>query len=120
MDLSLIKPLDTIKVEIDHPALEGVAFTLSGPSHPVTRKAEKARMDAVMASKRKMRGDAMDAILVDFLAARVIAWENVEWKGVALECTPANVAEVLEQGPRFIREQLLAALGDDELLYKSN
>lgn len=121
MDLSLFNVIDSIRVEIDHADCEGVAFTLAGPSHPATKKAERARTDAMANSKRRLKGDALKAMVTEFLAARIIGWEGVEWAGEAMECNPDNALKILSApGLEFIQSQLLIALGDDEQFYKSH
>lgn len=121
MDLAKFKAVDSIRVEIDQAGCEGVAFVLAGPSHPKTKAAERSRTDALANSRRKMKGDALRTMALEFIAARVLAWEGVEWAGEPLELTEANVLMILSNPDLgFIVDQILAAIGDDALLYKSH
>ncbi len=120
MDLSKFKAVDSIRVEIDHAGCEGVVFTVAGPSHPKTKAAERARADA-LASRRKIKGDALKELALQFVAARLLDWTGVEWDGEALELTEENALRILGSPDLgFITDQILAAIGDDALLYKSN
>jgi len=120
MDLSKFKAVDSIRVEIDQAGCEGVAFVLAGPSHPKTKAAERARTDA-MANAKRRKGDALRALVTEFLAARVLSWEGVEWEGAPLEPTEENALKILGNPDlEFIQNQLLTALGNDDLFYKSH
>lgn len=119
MDLSKIKALDTVKVEITHSACEGVHFVLSGPNHPATRKAEQARSESFGKGKKTIAGEALKRIVNEFVAARVLAWEGVEWEGKPLICTPENALMILSQpNLSFMRDEILVSLGDDEVFFK--
>jgi len=121
MDLSKFKAVDSIRVDIDQAGCEGVAFILAGPSHPATKKAERARTDAMANNKRRLKGDALKQMVTEFLAARVLSWEGVEWDGKPLEASEENALLILGNPDlEFIQNQLLTALGNDDLFYKSN
>lgn len=118
MDLSKIKAVETVRVEISHPACEGVAFVLAGATHPATKKAEQKRADALLKAKRGLKADDRERMMVEFIAARVLSWEGVEWDGKPLECTPENVEMVLTVPDlAFLRDEILVALGDDEAFF---
>jgi len=120
VDLSTIKALETVKVEITHSACEGVSFVLAGPTHPATRKAEQARADVLVKSKKAPKGSERDKIMHEFIAARVISWEGVEWEGKPLECNHENALMVLSHpNLTFLRDEILIALGDDEVFFKA-
>lgn len=115
MDLSTIKAIDSIWVEIDQ--VEGLSFELAGPSHPVALKAQRERTDR-MFKARKFTAKAREDAALDHLACRVLSWKGVEWEGAPLECTPENVWMILENpNLDFIKNQLLIALADDESFF---
>jgi hypothetical protein len=121
MDFSKFKAVDAIRVDIDHADCEGVSITLAGPSHPATKKAERTRMDAMANSKRRLKGDALKSLVSEFLAARVLSWEGVSWGGEAMEANEENALKLLNSpAGEMIQNQLLMAIGNDDLLYKSN
>lgn len=120
MDLSKIKAVETVRVEIGHPACEGVAFVLAGAAHHATKKAEQKRADALIKGKKLLKADDRDKIMTDYLAARILAWEGVEWGGEVLECTLENAFMVLsEPNLSFLRDEILMALGDDDVFFSA-
>lgn len=121
MDFSKFKAVDSIRVDIDHADCDGVSITLAGPSHPATKRAERTRNDAVATSRRRVKGDALKGIVTEFLAARVLSWEGIVWEGKPLDATEENALMLLNSpAGEMIQGQLLQAIGNDDLLYKSN
>lgn len=95
-----------------------MAFTLAGATHPATKKADQKRSDALLKAKKGLKAEDRDRLMLDYVSARVLAWEGIEWEGVELECTPENVAMVLSTPDlSFLRDEILVALGDDEAFF---
>ncbi|HLP30992.1 MAG TPA: hypothetical protein VK150_06495 [Geothrix sp.] len=121
MDLSKIKAVPTILVTFSQSYLDGVEMELSGPSHTATKAAERKRDDAMAQAGRKgLQADVRRKILDEYLAARILSWKGIEWDGEEMACNVENALKILGAPDlSSIREELLAALGDDERNYKS-
>lgn len=117
MDLSKFRALDTIDVTIRHASFEDNApvFTLAGPNHAATKKADQERSDAIQAGRAKT--DASKVVL-NHLAGRVVGWQNVTWEGEPMECTPENVVKILSApGLGFVLNQIAFALRSDDAFF---
>ena len=115
MDLSKIRARDSIKVEIDHPACEGVVFELAGPNHPITLKCQQERNAELGQMRKRPTREEKEAWVLGTIADRILGWEGVEWDGKPLEFTRAAAVNLLgNPNLSFVRDQLLAALRGDE------
>jgi len=120
VDLSKIKAVDSVRVEIQHPACEGVVVVIAGITHAATKKADQKRADALLKAKKGLKAEDREKLMIDYMSARVLAWEGVQWEGADLECTPENVAMVLSVPDlAFLRDEILIAMGDDEAFFKA-
>lgn len=121
MDLSKFTAVDSIEVTIYHGAFEPgtePVFTVAGPCHVATKKADKTRSEAII----KARGNRFDAekLAIEHTAARILGWKGVVWEGGELEYSPENALMLLSvPALRFVRDQIIAALGDDEAFFKA-
>lgn len=121
MDLSKFSAVDSIDVTIFHPAFEDgqePVFTMAGPCHPATKKAEKARAEAILKARGKSYD--MDRLSIELVASRVLGWKNVTWEGAALPWSPENAVMLLQTPAlKFVRDQIAIALADDESFFKA-
>lgn len=119
MDLSKLKAVDTVVVKPDHSALEGVEITLAGAAHPATKKAERARQDAMVKGRRAVKGEERENIQTEYIAARILGWKGIEWEGQMLPFSHEN-ALMLLRNPNLevLRNAILAEMGDDEAFFK--
>ena len=121
MDLSKFSAVDSLDVTIYHTAFdEGLepVFTMAGPCHTATKKAEKARAEAILKARGKSHD--MEKLSIELLASRVLGWKNVTWEGEALPWSPENALKLLQApGLKFVRDQIAIALADDESFFKA-
>lgn len=118
IDLAAFTSVDTLEVTILHPAFPAGAepvITLAGPNHPATIAADRARQSAIL--KTHGRIDT-DAIAVEHVAARIIGWRNVVIDGAQPGASPAAAKDLLTRPSlKFIRNQIFAALGDEDRFF---
>ena len=121
MDLSKFSAVDSLDITIYHPAFdEGhePVFTVAGPCHPATKKAEKARTEAIL--KARGKSSDMEKLSIELLASRILGWKNVTWEGEALPWSPENALKLMQApGLKFVRDQIAIALADDESFFKA-
>jgi len=119
MDLSKFTAVDTLDVTIQHSAFEEgkePVFTMAGPCHFATKKADKVRTDAIT----KARGKNFDSekLATTHVSARVLGWKNITWEGKPLEWSPENALMILSTPAlKFVKDQIHVALGDDESFF---
>jgi len=118
IDLAVFTAVDTFEIAIHHPAFEPgtePVFVMAGPNHPATIRADKARQEAVL--KAHGRIDA-ETLATDHVASRVLSWRNIVIDGKQPSAHLAEVKDLLTRpNLKWIRNQVLAALGDDESFF---
>ena len=105
-------------VSIIHPKTGvelGIKITVASRDSAKYRKMESLVKNrntaALQRGKRNLSAEAIDAGMLDILAACVVGWEGLEWGGQAIECTDHNIRDVYEKFP-FIREQVEEFVND--------
>lgn len=121
MDLFAVKSVPSIIVKYTQDYLGGLTIELSGPSHPATIKAERERDDATSeAGIKGLKGDVRKQIQNEYLAKRILSW-NAQGGGHDIPLTIENAVKILgDPNLATVRNELWAAIGDDEKNYKSN
>ena len=121
MDLSSIKP-DTQKVEINHPGTgrpTGFVIEVTSAESDAVKRVQRRHMDKALKSRgKKMSAADIEANLIEKTAAAVVGWEwknGASWGGKKLDCTPENVATVLETG--WVRSQVEEVIGDEAAFF---
>lgn len=118
LDLSKFKAKDCITLEIQHPDVEGVVFTLAGPHHPNTLRNRRERESKLIRTRKALTPAEREDIANDTLVARILGWKGIDWEGKELSYSE-EAARTLITCPdlSFIRDQIALALADDESFF---
>jgi hypothetical protein len=128
-DIKSITDTSSADVALKHPvtgALLGATITVAGPEHPTRKASEFAKQRKLRQSFQKTgkleltdpADDELDA--VDKLTSCTLGWSGITDAGVAVEYSSQAAARLYAtEGLGWLREQLLAAMGERERFIKA-
>lgn len=121
-DLSTLEDITEAEVQLKRDSqLLPIWVTLAGPEHTKRKtflfnKQRRLRQQLAKTGKIEFQDPAEDeADEAELLAACVLGWRGVLWKGQPVECTRANVLAYLNDPKRaWFRRAVKAAFDDNE------
>lgn len=124
MDLMSINP-NSRKVPLVHPATEeevGLTFILRSRHSPEVQAAQRKAINARLAKKKaNLTAEAAEAAQRNLILAAVEGWEftkpDATINGERPEFSRKALKQLIDDGPRWIREFLDSELGDDAAFY---
>jgi hypothetical protein len=117
MDLSSLLATDTAVITIKHPktgmSIPGMTVTVAGNASEEYRRVRAELAKRRLESTRSVTVDELEAAALTLLVSCVRGWTGFERDGAEVECTPANVRELVgTPGYFWLKEQIEAGVGD--------
>jgi hypothetical protein len=125
MDLSKIKPADTVAVELRNPETDEPIGVVVQMRHKTSREVQAVvnafQRRVAQQRTRTVPPEVMQQFVTDQIVAAVASWEwkgDAQWNGEKPACTEAKVREVLDL--EWIRDQLSAGFVDESAFFRRN
>jgi len=99
-------------------SLTDLKVKIAGPDSEVQDKAQREINKRIAEGRRvgvETSEEAFKEMAIDKLVASVLAWENLEYQGKPMECTPENVRQMLTDYPVF--QQQVTFYASERSLY---
>lgn len=128
-DLANLDTLSTaqeegVDVELRHPVTNeplGVTVRVASYESERVRRVKRRITDRALKAtqgRRQTTAEDLERSTREMVAAAVISWSGLVYRGETLDCTPANVLRVLEEQP-WIGEQIDAVAQDRAAFFRT-